>query len=353
MYKKIINVSILLLLSLNVVYALSGVIHFPMQSMDTIGIWMFKAKAISLGTMGIFDMLFNPQFGYSHPQYPLLLPSLFSLLGSNGQRFSELPGLLLSPLIYVGILFFCYRTVREKMSRTGALLCTYMYSMFAPLLGEAGRGHSGNADIYIVMCVWVALYAFVRYKSASWMPFVVACSIAIASQIKLEGVFFISLLLFLPLSPRKKIFPLLLALFPALCWQIIIVLLHISSSPSLGVLPLMEMLPRMLVVFTDTGKELLKLNNWYVFWPLLGLLVLSTAHKPIKDRRFLLCAAAFVYTCYLLIYVFTKTDIHEYVVSSIDRLLLQISPILFFLFANCLQNVGNQIRELSPSSRAS
>ena len=39
---------------------------------DGWAIWQFKAKALALGTLR--EQLTDPAYGYSHPDYPLLLP---------------------------------------------------------------------------------------------------------------------------------------------------------------------------------------------------------------------------------------------------------------------------------------
>src|SRR5690349_18525390 len=90
---------------INILYVISGVLNFPMQSMDTIGIWMFKAKAIYIEKGFPFDFLKLKHFLYSHQQYPLGIPLLFSipffLIGS----VQEIIPLLFSPLVYLCILY--------------------------------------------------------------------------------------------------------------------------------------------------------------------------------------------------------------------------------------------------------
>ena len=165
MSKRVINI-LYLLLFINVCYVLSGVIYIPLQSLDVVGRWLFKAKAIFVEGGMPFKTLNNPDFFLFHPHYPLLLPFLYSLFYFLIGRVWELPILLLSPIYYVLILRLAY-TALKKIGLTSlqSLVYVYMYSMLSPLLAQAGRMHAGMADIIIVLLGWLVVYLWQIAKS--------------------------------------------------------------------------------------------------------------------------------------------------------------------------------------------
>ena len=79
---------LLVLIAINFAYLISGVIHFPLRSIDVYSIWMLKAKVFYLNE-GI-DWEFLKNTDYSHPQYPILLPFIFYQIFKIAGAFREI-----------------------------------------------------------------------------------------------------------------------------------------------------------------------------------------------------------------------------------------------------------------------
>src|ERR1035437_3626135 len=138
---------LLFLILLNIIYAFVGAYFYPLSSIDAIGIWLLKAKFFYLSSGFPLEFLKNISFVYSHPHYPLLLPFIISVFYSLLGGVKEQLIIFIYPLTFIAILFILYKLLRKfGFSQIIALTFTYIYSMFSPLLAQAGRKHAGEAD---------------------------------------------------------------------------------------------------------------------------------------------------------------------------------------------------------------
>ncbi len=355
--RTIITWILLILLGINVLYVCSGVLNFPMRSMDTIGIWMLKAKAIYVEKGFPKDILTSPNFEYSHQQYPLGLPFLFSLSFFVIGGVHEIIPLLFSPLIYIGILYLVYRVTSLYLSKNRALTLTYIYSMLSPLLGQAGRGHAGNADLYIVAIIWFMLY--ILHQKATWKtPVSLACLVGLASQIKAEGIFLLPLLLFLDIPLKKKIFLCLIAILPMMIWTSVIASLHIPTDLIYRMPSIPMIFPKIFTIMENVLKEMVKFQNWYFLWPCWILLLGVQVSFKTLNKRIILPMFCIVGTLFGATFFFSTLNTASYIQSSADRLLLQLTPWVIVMIAdrvsaiypqtqNSQRNNAGQVRDRS------
>lgn len=340
--RKIITYLLILLIGINVLYVLSGVLNFSTQSIDVISIWLYKAKGFYYSEMGILEFL--KQADYSHPQYPILLPYLFYLIFKLNGNFNEMVVLLFYPVFYTLILILCYRTlIKLKVDRIFSLVLTYCYSMLSPLLAMGGRGHAGEADIFIVFGFWMVVNFAINYikeKKIKWLYFILLTAV-VASNIKAEGVLISAILLFLPLKKINKFIFIALSLAPLLIWNFIRQNYGIEADLGYAFLSIQESLRRTAQIFILSLKELLNIRNWYILWPILVLtLFIKTKSFLVSVVNQTLCAIGLLF---FTNYLFSNYPPELYVPSSIDRLLLQLSPLWFTVFALKLSFVFSKI----------
>lgn len=186
--RKVAITFFVILLIVNFLYVLSGALNFSLRSIDVYSIWLYKAKAFFL--LGVsMDSISNWEFG--HPQYPILLPLLFSGIYKLVNGVNEMLIFVIYPVIYSLILFIVYRLFRTLgLNVLLSLIAVYIYSMFGPLLAQGGRHHAGTADIWLVLFNWSIVYLaliFFRNKEKIYQPILITVLIAISSQIKAEG----------------------------------------------------------------------------------------------------------------------------------------------------------------------
>jgi hypothetical protein len=334
--RKIINTILIVLISLNVLYIFSGSIHYSFTSIDTYSIWLLKAKALFTENSFPFNFLSNHAYLYSHPQYPILLPLVFSIIYQIMGNIHEQFVLLLYPLIYTSILLLCFTALRKLgLSRTQGFLFTYVYSMLSPLLAQGGRMHAGNADIVITLFYWISylfILAFYKTKRANYYWFLIVI-VMIASQIKQEGLFLTAALIFLPTTKGKKILGLVLSLIPSLIWWYIIRSNNIPQSFGLTLYSWPVLVVRSLQIIESVVKEMLNIKNWYVFWVIFWVLELLQKQKDKFVRIIMAPTLIVIVVLFLSVYVFSTLAVQDYVASSVDRIMLQLSPFFFTIFA--------------------
>ena len=247
----------------------------------------------------------------------------------------------INPLLYLLVLSITYKVFRQiNFSKTYALLFTYCYSMFSPLLAAGGRMHSGDADIFVVFAYWISIFLtfkFLETKNYKYFWSLII-SIMIASQIKAEGIFLIAILLFIPVIKKVKLFSLFISLFPFILWRLIIYYSQIPNDFYYIIPTFQTLLLRSFEVVYFTAKEMINVNNWYIFWPVFLLFSLFGKIKINLQTRILLLTLSMMSAFLLINYLFSNIDPHIYVSSSIDRLLLQFSPFYFIIFAMLVKN---------------
>jgi len=334
---KIVKYLLLVLILLNIVYAISGAYFYPLASIDTIGIWLLKAKFFYLSHGFPLELLKNTTFLYSHPHYPLLLPFVISvfyfLLGGINEQLI----VFIYPLAFVAVLFILYKLLKEvKMGQILALTFVYIYSMLSPLLAQAGRKHAGEADIFILLAnllvVFIALKVF-KNKTKNLGVFLIVFIIMIASQIKVEGIFLIITLIFLPLPKKTRLIAGVISLIPFLIWNFAASYLRIPSDLYFVIPSLQEIFLRIIAISHYVILEMIKANNWYLFWPIFLISIYLIKIKNDFLKRFVIPSFLVISALYFCVYLFSSLNPAEYVPSSIDRVLIQISPYFFLWFA--------------------
>jgi hypothetical protein len=327
-----ISLFIYFLLAINFLYVLSGVLHIPMQSVDVVGIWLFKAKAFFVEGGFPWQTLNNPDFLLFHPQYPLLLPFLYSGFYFVLGKVWELPILLLYPIYYLFILWLVFQVLLKlKLTSWQALIYVYLYSMLSPLLAQAGRMHAGSADIVIVLLAWLIILLWQRFNNINmWL---IVFLVMIASQIKLEGLFLGTIIFSFPITKIKKINLLLLAALPFLLWNYFVKATAIPSDFIFVVPGWNDLINRSGLIISLTGQEMLNFKNWYIFWLLFWPAILfGTWSKKEQPAITLGWVSLIITSAYILVYLTVTTDVKAHIGSSIDRVLFQLTPFLYPIF---------------------
>ncbi len=343
MQKYLVKI-ILLLLVINIIYVFCGVIFSSLQSMDSIAIWFLKAKAIYFGAPYFSEVIFSEKFNYSHQQYPLLLPLIIAIFYKATGGINANLALLLYPLTYSLIIILVYKTLRLKTSKVTALLFTYFYSMISPLIAGGGRILAGNADIFLVLILWVIIYLL--YSKRNYYTYFILILVMIASQIKSEGIFLSVIILFLPIRFQNKLFFFLISISPFLLWQGVIHVLNIPSDQAyvfhFGKIFIVDMF----LILRESLKEIININNWYIY-SLIILILIFTKEKTSKElKKILKPSFVIMLSLYVIVYLTINTDTYKEVSSSFDRVLLQLSPIIFMYFFEKINQIFIRYRIL-------
>ncbi len=346
-----------LILLINVAYAITGVWRFGSQHVDAYGIWLLKAKAMTIERGIPWQLLRNPEYHYSHQTYPLLLPYLLSW-GSWT--------LWLYPMVYVTILGLLYHILRgEGHDQLHALGWVTVASYMGPLIAQGGRLHAGLADIWITLLV--ALCMRFTQKQQWWG---IVGIIMIASMIKTEGIFLLGFLINTPhLSPpsyfRRKevkeggiwVLRCIVAIIPFVIWQIVVQVGGIPSDVVFGWPGVGELMRRLGMVIVGVGEEMVNWRNWYVVWGIFLIRFFSSIRKSrspacnalrsnagrgcelnlLESRnKYWWNVLGLMVLGYAGVYVFANLDTTAYVRSSVDRIMLQLLPLWWVVMAKFL-----------------
>lgn len=330
--RRTITLILVALIGINFFYSLEGVLRYGIRSVDAWGIWLFKAKAFYLENGFPLNSLTRPEYIFQHPQYPIGLPWLMSLVYKVFGGVNETAVLLIYPFIFLLIFIIAYFVIRKMgAGRTLALLLVYLYSMFSPLLAEAGRKHPGEADIFIVLAGWISVWAIQKGKT-KLVPLVVA----VASQIKLEGVFLVSTIIAGKDKLGKKVFFIVLSLIPFLVWMWVRAKYAIPQDFSFQIPTISEAISRSVIIITGTVKEMLKVSDWYLFWILFWLAVIAQRPRRAWIKSQINLSVILMSILYAGVYLTTSLGTQAHLQSSIDRVLLQISPFVYVIWLDRL-----------------
>lgn len=334
--RRLVKIVLILLISINVLYVVSGVIHFPLRHVDVYSIWLFKAKAFYVYQE--FPLSLFQNISYSHPQYPILLPWLYSLIYKTVGVVKEIYVLALYPFIYVSILYCAYKFfIKLGLKSNQSLLFTYIYSMLSPLLAQAGREHAGMADIILTLLYWIAINMAFRLKENNkFLPLGLFALTVIASQIKLEGLFMVVLFIFIPIKNRNKVFWMSLSLIPTLLWFYIRNKFAIPSDFTFIVPSLTLFLKRLTIVVFEVIREMVNIRNWYIFWIVFWLTTVIQHIKDVHIKRLINPSLIVISLLFLGVYLVGEVPMgtRNYVSSSADRVILQLSPFIFSIFVH-------------------
>jgi len=347
--RKIINYILAILILFNGFFVAVGAILYPLASIDAVSIWLLKAKAIFLvhGALPI-NILTNNIYLNTHPQYPLLIPYFFSFFYFIFGQVNDKLAVLTNPVFYCLTIFIIFKLLRKmQFNTTFALLFTYIYSMFSPFLAQGGRKHAGDADIFIVFTNWLSLFlAFNFFKNKSYKILsLIIILVMISSQIKAEGLFLASIILFLPLKRKVKLMSFVISLLPFLVWRGIIAYYKIPNDFYFLIPSLQEIVMRIFQIAYYTLREMIKINNWYIFWPIFACMIILVRSKDKFINKFVLPSLGLMSLGFFVFYLFLSVSPAIYVTSSIDRILLQLSPFYFLIFAVLIKQA------LSPKNK--
>lgn len=317
MWKKLCG----LVLVINIVYVILGVAKYGSQHVDAYGIWMLKAKAWLVEGGLPMKLLHDPDYGYSHQQYPLLLPAM---MAGWARIFGSVESFVwVYPLVYGGVLIVIYQ-LTQSWGWTAAA------SFMGPLMAQGGRGHAGLADIWLTLLVGLGLLA-VKYKKLGELAVIVM----IASQIKTEGIFLLALFGGGQLSWREKWPWMLLATLPFFWWQWQVRVWGLPSDIGLVWPGVIQLGVRFGEIVSGVVKEMVNWRNWYVVWGLWWVSFGQNANWKFQMNEMKILGL--VISGFMGVYLFSSVDAATYVSSSIDRMMLQWLPLWWIMLHSNLK----------------
>lgn len=330
---------------------LRAIVHPHGDGWDAFAIWNLHARFLFRGG-GHWRDGFSPLIPWSHPDYPLLLPSavahFWSVLGHETTAIPAVIGLTFT----FSTLMLLYSSLAVARGRTVAMLGTIVLAS-TPFFVEQGASQYADVPLsffFLAVMVLVRLRDEHRIEHSSVGPLALAgIAAGFAIWTKNEGMLFLcaTVVALVVVHGRQKLRAVagfLLAVAPFL-----VLVLWFKHSVAFSS-ELFSNQPAMLhkvleprrywAIVTWFGKDFLRFGEW---WPVPGtsLLVLlyfviPGGRKPQSEQNNYAGILTIVLTFvgYFAIYVITPYDLYWHLRFSLNRLFLQLWPcavLLFFL----------------------
>ena len=187
----------------------------PMWSNDYLAIWGLKGKTIFAEGRGAAQLLGSSDLAFSHPEYPLGLPSLYAGLASLLGRWDDHATALVFPAIQVATLAVLFGWLRRRgVSRGASLAAVGLVGLFEPLYSGF---LTGMADVPLACAALLVATAWSDALDGTDSGVLrrLATASCLAAAIKNEGVFLACVLAAAVLFPVRRLGPRRLAIAAA------------------------------------------------------------------------------------------------------------------------------------------
>jgi hypothetical protein len=165
----------------------------PMWSNDFLAIWGFKGKTIWAASAVPARLFHDPAAGWSHPEYPLLLPFTMASLASLRGAWDDQALALLFPALALGTALaasgFLSRLRGRGAGAVGFFLVATFFPLYRPFL-------AGMAEIPLALALLLAATAFLDLRDSTDGPALARAALAslLCAATKREGAVWVFLL---------------------------------------------------------------------------------------------------------------------------------------------------------------
>lgn len=368
-----VEAALLFVIVSQVAYAFIYSLSMPLSGWDAWFIWFLKARVffIDKGVSAVF--LTDPLYSQAHPDYPLMVPLAVSWIYTAAGRAYEQFGKVIYPLQFASMLIvFNYAAGRVSDKRTG-LLFTALLSLTPFLLAHAGglpvkigglytgdfTGYSDLALSAYFMAGGAFLFLYMKEGVRAHLV-LASLMFAVSAWTKNEGITFagfsfLLLIVFLVVERRSSARDIVYFLIPlfvfVLPWTVY-KSAHGLTSEYVGNLSLSVFtgnLGRLAAIIPTALKfmftQVALLN--FAWWAYLASTLLNFRNAGAVRLLTLHALLLLQLGAYIFVYIITPVDINWHLLTSLDRLILQLLPLGMFItavnFSMLLKN-GDQQR---------
>ena len=164
----------------------------PMWSNDFLAIWGFKGKTLFFSRTIPARLFDDPAAAWSHPEYPLWLPSVFGALASAIGRWDDHALAVLFPALQAATAAALYGWTKRRFSPSPAAAAALLSAAFLPLY----QGFEvGMAEIPLALALVLFGAAAIDFSEAPAFPAAARLALAafFAASVKQEGTLFVLL----------------------------------------------------------------------------------------------------------------------------------------------------------------
>ena len=322
-------------------------LFMPVYNGDAYAIWVLKAKVLFYEGFGS-NYFHNPNLGYSHLDYPLLIPMLisgvYSILGSADDSY----GKIIYPFIYLLFVGLVFSAARRKLDLERSLLLTALFASIPALVRWSGTGTADMALTFFYAGSIFHLIIFLERKN-TYDLLLSAFYSCLCILTKNEGLplALINIFTFIafysfPNKDIKRLFTYIsVMLIPCIPWFIFsqdIPKIHENSLAIINLTDFVKNIMRLKIIIPELLKEYFNIQSWGIFWILTAVLSLA-CWKHLKNKTVSMLSLLFILhtSLYVFIYLVYPSSLKWILSTTLERLILHTTPaillILTYLFA--------------------
>lgn len=300
---------------------------------DAWAIWSLHAKFL-LFSDGFGNLFTSPEIAWSHPDYPLMLPSIISMFWKSVYYATPIVPSVLAYLIMLFIVIFIYSTFNFKTDSFFGLIAVMWFSFDIWFIKLAASQYSDTLlSLFILITIIIASQ---NDKKESKVYFLLGLFCGLCGWIKNEGLIFTAVFSGLFLVSHVKKIGVLKRYFFGLLIPMVIIIGY----------KLMIKMPNDLMdkQSTETIKQIFHFERYYqILNYLINLLTfkynyfipLAVISFFVSRKQFIsvsFLALSFTFAIYLFIYIITPYDLPWHLDTSFERLFHQVYSGLIYLF---------------------
>ena len=342
------------IVAFQIIYFLVYAMSWPLVGWDAWTFWFFKAKAFYLAKGMPPDWFFlnpGPKPGeYMHPDYPLLTPLSVTWIYVCLDKIDEQLAKLIFVLNAIALLSIFYYTLKQNINRLYAVFFTSLLSITPVFIRHAGGtpiyDAVGLADLTLSMYMFGAatfFYFYHKWKDSLFLM-LFFLFLGMGGWTKNEGLTYAllgCLIAVIAVSEKKKLFWGFFIMSVIIApWQLYKVYLlipneYIGFSDPLPV-RMIANAGRLPFVFKTMAMEFFNFKKFGLIWPAFLLTIILNWRKAIRyPLAPCLLFIFFQILVYGFIYYITPHDIKWQMRTSVDRIVLHLSPLALWIAAMC------------------
>jgi hypothetical protein len=347
---RAVSARILLVLALAAISIAAGIVILnslftPLWDIDSFALWGLKSKALYLASLDKESYFHRPGYGFSHLEYPLLVPFLNAGVYACVGGISQPMGKLLYIPLFVAIAAVFHYSAVARMERLSALgLCAILISSPA-LVQWAG---AGTADIYVVAFLSLGVLSCMRFletRDKTHLAIAIVSNVALAFT-KNEGLVMalaniVLLFAFAVAHGMSKAERMLIAsgfsiacvaLAPWFVWSADIPRIHENYPAQIANVLNPANLARIPGIASAFLSQATDISRWGLFWFVAAVSLATPQRRP--SFSFPLASFAALGATYFAIFVVSPWSVEYLSVSALERLLLHLAVPAYFMMAS-------------------
>ncbi|MFA6567898.1 MAG: glycosyltransferase family 39 protein [Victivallales bacterium] len=323
----------------------------PVYNGDAFGIWMLKAKVLFHEGFGS-NYFHNPNMGYSHLDYPLLVPMLISGVYSMLGYADDSYGKIIYPLIYLLFVGLIFSAARRRLDLEKSLLLTALFASIPALVRWSGTGTADMVLTFFYAGSILHLIIFIGRKNTYDLIlsafYSSLCILTKNEGLPLALINAFTLIIFCSIPNRNiKFFFTYISLLtiPCLPWFIFscnIPKIHENSLATVNLAHFAENIARLKIIIPAFFSEYSNVQNWGILWAMTVVFGFA-GWKHLKNKTVAILFLLFILhtSLYVFIYVIYPYSLGWLLAMTLDRLILHTTPAILLILTYLLYGEEN------------